>query len=169
MNCINSIPVESTYTTILQKKKKILLLLWLVVILLSLRMKKWSSQWTQFMQLCKEAWKNSGLQRGSNPWPRDTGAMLYQVSYAANVMHCAVESGNNTILRVLLAAGVNPNVIEGCGISLLHLAALGKSILTCAKSWLTGLRQLMTLLSHQECNRYYNFVWWKNKRTWRDE
>lgn len=46
-------------------------------------------------------------------------------------MHCAVESGNNTILRVLLAAGVNPNVIEGCGISLLHLAALGKSILTC--------------------------------------
>lgn len=52
------------------------------------------------------------------------------------VMHCAIESGNNTIVRVLLAAGVNPNVIEGCGISLLHLAALGKSILT----WLTGLR-----------------------------
>ena len=47
-------------------------------------------------------------------------------------MHCTVESGNNTILRVLLAAGVNPNVIEGCGISLLHLAALGKSIVTAA-------------------------------------
>ena len=40
-------------------------------------------QWTQFMQLRKEAWKNSGLQRGLNPWPRDTGAMLYQLSYEA--------------------------------------------------------------------------------------
>ena len=38
----------------------------------NLKMKKWSSQWTQFMQLHKEAWKkNSGLQRGLNPWPRD--------------------------------------------------------------------------------------------------
>ena len=45
--------------------------------------RKWSSQWTQFMQLRKEAWKNSGLQRGLNPWPRDTGAMLYQLSYEA--------------------------------------------------------------------------------------
>ena len=36
------------------------------------------------MQLRKEAWKkNSGLQRGLNPWPRDTGAMLYQLSYEA--------------------------------------------------------------------------------------
>ena len=36
------------------------------------------------MQLRKEAWKkNSGLQRGLNPWPRDTGAMLYHLSYEA--------------------------------------------------------------------------------------
>ena len=37
------------------------------------------------MQLRKEAWKkkNSGLQRGLNPWPRDTGTMLYQLSYEA--------------------------------------------------------------------------------------
>ena len=27
--------------------------------------------------------KNSGLQQGLNPWPRDTGAMLYQLSYEA--------------------------------------------------------------------------------------
>ena len=27
--------------------------------------------------------KNSGLQRGLNPWPRDTGAMLYQLNYEA--------------------------------------------------------------------------------------
>ena len=47
-------------------------------------MKKWSSQWTQFLQLRKEAWKkNSGLQRGLNPRSRDTGAMLYQPSYEA--------------------------------------------------------------------------------------
>ena len=51
---------------------------------LLLKMKKWSSQWTQFMQLRKETWKKkSGLQRGLNPWPRDTGAMLYQLSYEA--------------------------------------------------------------------------------------
>ena len=48
-----------------------------------MKMKKWLLQWTQFMQLRKEAWKNSGLQRGLNPWPRDTGAMLYQLSYEA--------------------------------------------------------------------------------------
>ena len=34
------------------------------------------------MQLRKEAWKK-GLQRGLNPWPYDTGAMLYQLSYEA--------------------------------------------------------------------------------------
>ena len=27
--------------------------------------------------------KNSGLQRGLSPWPRDTDAMLYQLSYEA--------------------------------------------------------------------------------------
>ena len=46
-----------------------------------MKMKKWSSRWTQFMQLRKETWKNSGLQWGLNPWPCDTGVMLYQLSY----------------------------------------------------------------------------------------
>ena len=37
---------------------------------------EWSSAlWTQLMQLHKKPEKNSGLQRGLNPWPRDTGAM----------------------------------------------------------------------------------------------
>ena len=37
-----------------------------------MKMKKWSLQWMQFMQLHKEAWKkNSGLQWGLNPWPRN--------------------------------------------------------------------------------------------------
>ena len=36
------------------------------------------------MKLRKEAWKKkSGLERGLNPWPRDTGVMLYQLSYEA--------------------------------------------------------------------------------------
>ena len=35
------------------------------------------------MQLRKKPEKNPGLQRGLNPWPRDTGAMLYQLSYEA--------------------------------------------------------------------------------------
>ena len=36
------------------------------------------------MQLRKEARKkNSGLQRGLNPWPCNTGVMLYQLSYEA--------------------------------------------------------------------------------------
>ena len=47
-------------------------------------MKKWSSQWTQFMQLRKEAWKK--IQDFNGVWTRDfaiTGAMLYQLSYEA--------------------------------------------------------------------------------------
>ena len=47
-------------------------------------MKKWSSQWTQFMQLRKEAWKK--IQGSNEVWTRDlaiTGAMLYQLSYEA--------------------------------------------------------------------------------------
>ena len=45
---------------------------------------EWSSQlWSQFLQLHKEAWKNSGLQQGLNLWPCDTGATLYQLSYEA--------------------------------------------------------------------------------------
>ena len=49
-----------------------------------MKMKKWSSQWTQFMQLRKEAWKKkSGLQQDLNAWPRNTSAMLYQLSYEA--------------------------------------------------------------------------------------
>ena len=48
-----------------------------------MKMKKWSSQWTQFMQLRKEAWKQFRIQRGLSPWPRDTGEMLYQLSYEA--------------------------------------------------------------------------------------
>ena len=36
-----------------------------------------------FYNCVKKPEKNSGLQRGLNPWPRDTGATLYQLSYKA--------------------------------------------------------------------------------------
>ena len=47
-------------------------------------MKKWSSQWTQFVQLRKEAWKK--IQDFNGVWTRDlaiTSAMLYQLSFEA--------------------------------------------------------------------------------------
>ena len=36
-----------------------------------------------FCNCVKKPEKNSGHQRGLNPWPRDTGATLYQLSYEA--------------------------------------------------------------------------------------
>ena len=58
-----------------------------------MKMKKWWSQRTQFMQLRKEAWKKKQKQKQKNEiqdfngvWNRDlaiTGAMLYQMSYEA--------------------------------------------------------------------------------------
>ena len=47
---------------------------------------KWRNDRRSECNLCncvKKPEKNSGLQRGLNPWPRDTGAMLYQLSYEA--------------------------------------------------------------------------------------
>ena len=46
----------------------------------------WRNDGRSERNLCncvKKPEKNSGLQRDLNPWPRDTGAMLYQVSYEA--------------------------------------------------------------------------------------
>ena len=45
---------------------------------------KWRRGRRSERNLCncvKKPEKNSGLQRSLNPWPRDTGAMLYQLSY----------------------------------------------------------------------------------------
>ena len=49
-----------------------------------MKMNKWSSQWTQFMQLRKEAWKKFRTSTGFEPvTSRFTDAMLYQLSYEA--------------------------------------------------------------------------------------
>ena len=45
---------------------------------------KWGNDRRSERNLCncvKKPEKNSGLQRGLNPWPPDTGATLYQLSY----------------------------------------------------------------------------------------
>ena len=47
---------------------------------------KWRNDRRSKRNLCncvKKPEKNPGLQRGLNPWPRDTSAMLYQLSYEA--------------------------------------------------------------------------------------
>ena len=49
--------------------------------------------------------KNSGLLRGLNPWPRDTGVMLYQLSYEAT----DVGSTSIVVLERLLNAGFRLN------------------------------------------------------------
>ena len=51
-----------------------------------MKMKKWSSQWTLFTQLRKEAWKKKKIQDFNGVWTYDlaiTDAMLYQLSYEA--------------------------------------------------------------------------------------
>ena len=67
--------------TLVQYGKFLLLLK--VSCMIILKMKKWSLQWTNLCNCVKKPEKNSGLQRGLNPWPRYIGAMLYQLSYEA--------------------------------------------------------------------------------------
>ena len=44
---------------------------------------KWRNDRRSERNLCNCVKKPSGLQRGLNLWPRDTGVMLYQLSYEA--------------------------------------------------------------------------------------
>ena len=43
----------------------------------------WSSQCAINLRVEKATWKKFRLERDSNPWPCDTGAMLYSLSYQA--------------------------------------------------------------------------------------
>ena len=59
------------------------------------KIKKRSSQWTQFMQLRKGAWKKkSGLQQGLNPWPLDWPAPNVRGFIAQLVEH---RTGNREV------------------------------------------------------------------------
>ena len=73
-------------------------------------MKKWSSQWTQFMQLRKEAWKK--IQDFNGVWTRDlaiTGAMLYQLSYEAT------DVGSRSIVKEMSVNGIWNKSYMNCG------------------------------------------------------
>ena len=43
-----------------------------------------------------------------------------------NILHCAVENGNVSLVKTLLSAGLNINVQEGCGATTLTIAVLKK-------------------------------------------
>ena len=80
-----------------------------------MKMKKWSSRWTQFIQLRKETWKNSGLQWGLNPWPRDTGVMLYQLSYEATDVGCRSIVGSYVPVKEMTVNGIWNKSYMNCG------------------------------------------------------
>ena len=48
----------------------------------------------------KKPEKNSGLQRCLNPWPRDTGAMLYQLSYWRHWLHSSAGGASHRYREV---------------------------------------------------------------------
>ena len=80
-----------------------------------MKMKKWSSRWTQFIQLRKETWKNSGLQWGLNPWPRDTGVMLYQLSYEATDVGSRSIVGSYVQVKEMSVNGIWNKSYMNCG------------------------------------------------------
>ncbi len=51
--------------------------------------------------------------------------------FKRTVIHHAIECNNVVMVRMVLAAGINPNVKEGCGVTPLHLAVLAKNTELC--------------------------------------
>ena len=82
-----------------------------------MKMKKWSSQWTQFMQLRKEAWEKK-IQDFNGVWTRDlviTGSMLYQLSYEATDVGSRSIVGSYVPVNEMSVKGLNPGVISKVG------------------------------------------------------
>ena len=82
-----------------------------------MKMKKWSSQWTQFMQLRKEAWEKK-IQDFNGVWTRDlviTYAMLYQLSYEATDVGSRSIVGSYVPVNEMSVKGLNPGVISKVG------------------------------------------------------
>ena len=48
-----------------------------------------------------------------------------------NILHCAVENGNISLVKTLLSAGLNINVQEGCGATQLTIAVLKREADMC--------------------------------------
>ena len=65
-------------------------------------MKKWSSQWTQFMQLRKEAWKKEKKNQDFNGvWTRDLAKIgTYPSQFANNKTEISNIENNNLIIEI---------------------------------------------------------------------
>ena len=67
------------------------------------------------MQLRKEALKkNSGLEPGLNPWPCDTGAMLYQLTYEATDVGSRSIVGSYVPVKEMSVNGIWNNSYMNC-------------------------------------------------------
>ena len=81
-----------------------------------MKMKKWSSQWTQLMQLCKEAWKK--IQDFNGVWTCDfaiTGVMLYQLSYEATDVGSRSMVGSYVPVKEMIVNDVWNKSYMNCG------------------------------------------------------
>ena len=63
----------------------------------------------------KKPKKNSGLQRGLNLSPGDTGAMLYQLSYEATDVGSRSIVGSYVPVREMIVNGMQNNSYMNCG------------------------------------------------------
>ena len=88
---------------------------------------RWSLQWTLIIQLCKEAWKkNSGLQRGLNPWPCDTSVLSYE----------ATDVGSRSIVGSFMNEP-SPNVSGFIAQLVEHCTSIARSrVQTLLKPWI---------------------------------
>ena len=76
---------------------------------------KWRNDRRSERNLCncvKKPEKNSGLQRGLNPWPRDTGAMLYQLSYEATDVGSRSIVGSYVPVKEMSVNPSSPNGVQ---------------------------------------------------------
>ena len=119
-----------------------------------MKMKKWSPQWTQFMQLRKEAWKK--IQDFNGVWTPDlviTGAMLYQLSYEAtdvgsrsNFFHGNIWTHNRPAPNI---SGFIAQLIE-------HCTGIPRSqVQTPLKSWIFFQASLRNCINCVHCDDHF--------------
>ena len=87
---------------------------------------KWRNDRRIERNLCncvKKPEKISGLQRGLNPWPRNTGAMLYQLSYEAT------DVGSRSVVGSYVSVNIFSFFFSGFFTQLHKLRSLRRSFL----------------------------------------
>ena len=81
---------------------------------------KWKNDSGSERNLCNyvkkpEKKKDSGLQWGLNPWPRDTGAMLYQLSYEATNVGRRSIVGSHVLVKEMTVNDIWNKLYMNCG------------------------------------------------------